>query len=296
MLRRLEVLQVRLDETIARLLKALRRIPLFALLLDTFEDFGRDGMGMLAASLSYYALLTLFPLLLVLIAIASFFVSEADALGTVMSVVRDYLPGSEKTVQEILHQVVDLRGSATFIGFVTLAWSASGIFNVVQYALDRAWRAQQPRPVWAQRLISVAVLGALGLAFLASVFLSAFSEGVVAQLVGEAGTAREVVRALGNLLGIGLGFAAFGILYKTFPHAHVAWRDALTGAGVAALMWELAKNVYALYLVHFARFNLVYGSVGAIIGLLLWGYLSAMIVLFGAELAAAMGRRVKVKG
>jgi membrane protein len=90
----------------------------------------------------------------------------------------------------------------------------------------------------------------------------------------------------GGLLGGALAFIAFTILYKSFPHAQVKWRDALLAALLAALAWHTAKYLYELYLVHFARFNLVYGSVGAVIGLLLWGYISASIVLFCAELAA----------
>jgi YihY family inner membrane protein len=137
----------------------------------------------------------------------------------------------------------------------------------------------------------VAVIGLLGAFFFASAFLSAFSETVVFTLLGQTTVAREVVTWGGSLAGAMFAFVAFIILYKTFPHAKVEWRDALLAAVVATLLWHTAKYVYELYLVHFARFNLVYGSVGAVIGLLLWGYISATIVLFCAELSAARAHK-----
>ena len=82
--------------TVARWDKSLRRFSVFALALDTFDAFNRNNLTMLAASLSYYALLTLFPLLLLLISVAPFFISEGDALDTVFKVAHEYLPGAEQ--------------------------------------------------------------------------------------------------------------------------------------------------------------------------------------------------------
>lgn len=270
---------------------ALRRFPTLAILFDAINAFNQDQMSLLAASLSYYSLLALFPLLLLLLALAPFFISEADAFARVMRVAQDYLPGSDAEVQRVLHQVVDVRGSATVIGLLTLAWSASGVFDVLQRALDRAWRVPQPRAFWMQRAFSVAVIGLLGIFFLVSIFVSSFSETLVFDALGETNLARETVRFTGSVLGLGLAWIAFAILFKTFPHARVEWNFALRGALVAALLWQTAKYFYELYIVYFARFNLIYGSVGAVIGLLLWGYISASVVLFGAELSAAMARK-----
>lgn len=291
MRRQLELLQLRVDETVARWEKSLRRFSLLALLLDAGQAFSTDGMSFLSASLSYYALLALFPLLLLLIALASYFISETDALAAVLRVARDYLPGVETELQRVLRQVVDARGSATMIGLLTLLWSASGVFDVLQHALNRAWRVPEPRAFWLQRLVSIGVIAVLGLFFLASVIVSSFSETLVLALFGETVGAHQAIRWLGSIVGLAFAFIAFAILYKTFPNARVSWSVAWRGALVAAVLWQVAKFLYEFYLVYLARFNLVYGSVGAIIGLLLWGYISATIVLFCAELSAAMSRR-----
>lgn len=290
MQRWLENLQIRFDETVARWDKSLRRFSLFALVLDTFAAFSANNMTMLAAALSYYALLALFPLLLLLIALAPLFISQSEALDTVLDVAHEYLPGAEATLRVVLQQVIDERGPATLVGVLTLIWSASGVFDVLQLSFDRAWRVAQPRAFWLQRLFSIGVIAVLGLFFLVSVIASTFSETMLVQLFGETNVARELVTWGGSTLGAILAFVAFLMLYKTFPYTYVRWRHALIGAIVAAVLWQSAKYLYELYIVHFARFNLVYGSVGAIIGLLLWGYISATVVLLGAQLAATLGR------
>lgn len=128
----------RLEQTVARILLSLRRFYLGAILLDALDAFNRNQMTLLAAALSYYALLALFPLLLTLVGLASFFISEQTALDAVMRIAGQYLPGVEAQIKAILSQVVAARGAATLIGFVALLWSASGVFDVLQLALDRA--------------------------------------------------------------------------------------------------------------------------------------------------------------
>ncbi len=290
MQRQLEELQIRFENTVARAIASLRRYYVLDLLLDTFDSFNNNLMGFLAASLSYYALLALFPLLLLMIGIAPLFVSDADAVTSVLNVAQDYLPGMEDEVRAVLGQVAEARGPATIIGILTLIWSASGVFDVLQRSFDRAWRVSQPRAFWLQRLFSIGVIGLLGAFFFASAFLSAFSEAVIFGLLGNTGIAR-VVRWGGGTLGALFAFVAFLILYKTFPHAKVEWKDALVAAIVATVLWHAAKYLYEWYLLRFARFNLVYGSVGAVIGLLLWGYISATIVLLCAELSATRAHK-----
>lgn len=290
MRRRSESMTKRIEQTVARILISLRRFYLVAVLLDAFDAFNRNQMSLLAASLSYYALLALFPLLLVLVGLASFFISEQTALDTVIRIAGEYLPGVQNQIKGILDQVIALRGTATVIGLLALLWSASGVFDVLQQALNRAWRVPVPRAFWLQRLFSIGVIAVLGLFFVASVLVSAVTVDFLYGILGDAANAQELHRNLANLVGIAASFIAFALLYKIFPHARVTWRAALLGAVVAALLWQLAKFGYGVYLSYFARLNLVYGSLGAVIGLMLWGYLSAAIILFCAELAARFGR------
>jgi len=280
----------RIEQTVARILLSLRRFYLGAILLDALDAFNRNQMTLLAAALSYYALLALFPLLLTLVGLASFFISEQTALDAVMRIAGQYLPGVEAQIKAILSQVVAARGAATLIGFVALLWSASGVFDVLQLALDRAWRVSTPRAFWLRRLFSIAVIGVLGLFFVTSVLVSAATLDFLYASLGDTANIPALQREAVNWIGIAASFGAFLLLYKIFPHARVTWRAALFGASVAALLWQLAEFGYGVYLSYFARFNLVYGSLGAVIGLMLWGYVSAAIILFCAELTARVGR------
>lgn len=271
----------------SRLDTALRRVPALRVLLDTLDAFGRDHMSLFAASLSYYALLALFPLLLMLIALASPLLTGENVVRTVVRVAGEALPGTATEIESILRGIVEARGPATIIGLLALMWSASGVFDVVQTALNRAWRVPQPRAFLQQRLLSVLVIAVLGGLFIVGLFVSALAGQVLRPALEMTS---DLVPILSVVTGFSASFVAFTLLYKFFPHARIRWREAVAGALLAALLWELARNVYGLYLIRFARFNLVYGSVGAVIGLLLWGYLSAVILLFGAELSAVVGR------
>ncbi|HZQ05005.1 MAG TPA: YihY/virulence factor BrkB family protein [Anaerolineae bacterium] len=280
-------LSARVQATVARWNLSLRRFSVFRVLLDAVDGFNRDNMSLLAASLSYYGLLAFFPLLLMFIALASTFLTETNVIKTVLDFSQQALPGTEFELERVLRQVVDARGPATLIGVVALLWSASGVFDVIQTALDRAWRVPHSRAFWQQRLISLIVIVAMGALFVFSIVISAFTSDVVRAMFGRT---RDSIEIAGDVLSLVFSVAAFAGLYKLFPHAKVTWRTVLPGALVAAILWEIAKGVYGLYLIHFARFNLVYGSVGAVIGLLFWGYISAMILLFGAEISAAVAR------
>lgn len=283
----LEQWRLRLTNTVARWNSSLRRFFILRLALDAVEAFNADRLPLLAASLSYYALLALFPLLLLIIAVGSLFAAERDLTQSLGRSVAQLMPGAADEIERILREAVDARGPATVIGVLALFWSASGLFDVLQTALDRAWRVHLSRAFWQQRLISLLVILGLILLFLASLLLSALTDDVVR---GALGLGAKTLAWVGRAVSVVAVFAALLILYKFFPHARVSWRAALVGAIVAAVLWELAKNFYGIYLISFARFNLVYGSVGAMIGLLLWGYISASIILFGGEISATLER------
>ncbi|OQY81520.1 MAG: hypothetical protein B6D41_19545 [Chloroflexi bacterium UTCFX4] len=278
------------DAIAARGVAWLRRYYFCRVLLDALDGFNQNQMSLLAAALSYYTLLALFPLLLMLVGAASFFIDPNHALQMVARYAGQYLPGVESQVRVILKQVVELRGTATLIGFVTLLWSASGVFDVLQHALNRAWRAPVPRAFWLQRLFSLAVILFLGMFFLFSVLLSSATFDLLRNLFGALFDIAQWQREIVNVAGALTSAAAIVLVYKIFPHAQVTWRAALIGGVAAALAWHIAKFGYALYLGYFSRLNFVYGSLAALIGLMLWGYLSAAIILFGAELTARLGR------
>jgi membrane protein len=260
-----------------------RRFSAFALLLDAWQAYRRDEMGMLSAALAYYLLLALFPLLLLLIAIATPFLTSEQVVGETVRFATNYFPGAGAELRRILQQVVSARGPVTVFAAAGLLWSASGVFDLVQRGLNRAWRVSQPRPLWRQRLVSLATVIGLGLLFGISFATSAFMRSGLRLRFQVAGISIEIVSLVLTTL---LNFVLFAIIYKGFPFAVVTYRQVWGSALLASILWELAKILFVFYLLNFARLSLVYGSVGAVIALLLWGYITAAILLFGAEMSA----------
>jgi membrane protein len=272
----------------ARLSRLARRSWFLGLLLDAWQAYGRDEMATLAAALSYYLLLAIFPLLLFLIVAASPFISSEQVIREVGRFVGSYLPTVSGEIRSILHEVVTARGPVTIIAALGLMWSASGVFDVAQRGLNRAWGVSQPRPLWRQRLVSVAAVIGIGALFGLSFASSALARGGIYFRVDLGSTSVEVVSLL---IATILSFFLFALIYKVFPFAQVAWRQVWGGALLAAVLWETAKYLFVWYLLNFARLSLIYGSVGAIIALLVWGYITATILLFGAELTALDARK-----
>lgn len=272
----------------ARLRSHAGRVAGFGLLLDTWEAYNRDQMGMLAAALAYYLLLALFPLLLLLIAIATPFLASDQVVRETVRFATNYFPGAERELRTVLEQVVAARGPVTAIAALGLLWSASGVFDLVQRGLNLAWRVAQPRPLWRQRLVSLVTVLGMGILFGMSFATSALVHSGIRFRFQIAGVSIEVV---GLVLTIFLNFVLFAIIYKAFPFARVTYRQVWAGALLASILWEVAKVLFVYYLLNFARLSLIYGSVGAVIVLLLWGFITATILLFGAEMSAVSARR-----
>ncbi len=267
----------------ANLSRRARRSPILALLLDTWAAYRRDEMGTPAAALAYYLLLTLFPLMLLLIALASPFLDSEVVIRDAVRFVSNYLPTVAGELRTILREVVTARGPASLIALLGLLWSASGLFDLVQRGLNRAWQVAQPRPVWRQRLVSIVTVMVIGVLFGLSFVTSAVARAGVRYSIDFGNQRVEVLSVIFTLL---LSLFLFAVIYKVFPFARVTWRQVWGSALLASVLWEAAKYIFVWYLLNFARLNLVYGSVGAIIALLVWGYITATILLLGAELSA----------
>lgn len=260
-----------------------RRYGLVDLLLDTWQAYSQHEMTMLAAALAYYLLLALFPLMLLLIAIASPFLSSEQVIRETIRFASSYAPTGAAELRRVLEQVVNARGPVTLLAAVGLLWSSSGVFDLVQKGLNRAWHVSQPRPLWRQRMVSLVTVLAVGLLFGFSIFTSAFLRTGLRFRVEIGGGS---IQLLSLFLTLPLNFALLSTIYKFFPYRRVGYGQVWGGALLASFLWEVAKILFVVYLLNFARLNLVYGSVGVVIALLLWGYVTAAILLFGAELAA----------
>lgn len=262
-------------------LGAMRLIGNFMAAARAFSD---DRCSLTAAALSYYTLLAIFPLLLFLVALASFFIQSENAARAVIAFFNEFLPQSSTVIRSNLPEVSRARGEVTLVAFAGLAWTASGVFNTVQLSLNRVFRVQRARPLWRERLVSMAMVIGVGVLFALS-----FAITTTLRVTLHLQTRRSdlIFEIISTLVAILLAAIVFAALYRLVPYdPSIHWRAIFPSALLAALLWEGAKFGFVWYLTNVSQLNQVYGSIGAVIALMLWGYVTWTIILYCAELAA----------
>jgi len=246
--------------------------------------FTEDRCSLTAAALSYYTLLAIFPLLLFLVALASFFLQSENATRAVIAFFTEFLPQSSAVIRSNLPEVSRSRGEVTVLALAGLAWTASGMFNTVQLSLNRVFRTQRARPLWRERLVSMAMVIGVG-----ALFALSFAITTTLRVTLHLQTRRSdlIFEIISTVVAILLAAIVFAALYRLVPYdPSIHWRAIFPSALLAALLWEGAKFGFVWYLTNVSQLNQVYGSIGAVIALMLWGYVTWTIILYCAELAA----------
>ncbi|HEY3311347.1 MAG TPA: YihY/virulence factor BrkB family protein [Anaerolineales bacterium] len=239
-----------------------------------------------SAAIAYFALLSLFPIALLGISIASFGLGPWMDQQIILQRLEFIAPALSQLLGNNLNEIIKTRGPVSGLALVGLVWSASTIFYMLTQTLNDIWAYKYSRPVWKRRgLAIVLVLTLVGPAL----FLASFAGSVMGSLVLRLPThVTPLVGALSFIVATLLNVALFMLLYALLPHGASSWREILPGAIAAGLVWELAKKAFLLFVTFYVSMsNLVYGSVSAIIAFLVWAYLSGHIFLFGAYLNLA---------
>ncbi|MBI4301723.1 MAG: YihY/virulence factor BrkB family protein [Chloroflexi bacterium] len=254
----------------------------------------------MAASIAYYALFSLFPLALGLIALSGFFLDPEEVQRRIMSSLGEVLPLSADDVSKTIQGVVAARDSIGIFSLVGLLWSATAIFGAIRRSINRAWNIEKGRPFWKQRLLDLAMLGVVGSLLFLSLGLTTFVRLISRVSLPQLGL-EEVGQSLIWRFGTGLfpfffTFGVFLVIYRFVPNTRVTLGDVWPGALFGAIGFDIAKNLFAWYVENFANYNLVYGSLTSIIVFLFWTYVSAIILLLGAELASEYSRMLHSHG
>ncbi len=266
------------------------------ILVNAFQRFGEVRAAQAAAAIAYYALFSVFPLLLFLTAIASSVLKSPEVQDQILTYVQEFLPGFEEFVQSNIQQALSLRGPVGLLGMIGLLWAALAVFSAVTNNISLAWRSADPRNFLQLRLMAFTIVGSLViLMVLASIFTTVIDvlSSFEVPLFGSVAIHESILwQLLSRYIPLFLIFIAFLFLYWWAPGTKVKWREAVWGAIVATIGFQLAKKGFSWYLSSgFSRQTLVYGSLGTVIALMLWIYVSAMVILFGAHISAAIGHR-----
>jgi membrane protein len=281
----------------------------FHLIRETFAEYGRHKCPRLGASLAFYTLLSLAPLLLIVIGLVGPLAGADNTRGQVVDQFRE-LVGDEgaKAVDGMLDSTKSPSGGvlSTVIGLVVLVFSAANLFIQLQDALNTVWNVPD-RPakylgIWRtvkNYLLSFSTVLGLGFLLLVSLVLGAGLSGMQKWVEGRIGGGSWWLHAANVLLSFALAAFLFAFIYKVLPTARVSWRSVLVGALVTAGLFTLGKFLIGLYLGQAAPGS-AFGAAGSLVVLLIWVYYSTQLLLLGAEFtqiyATKFGGGVKYRG
>ena len=278
----------------------LGQIFILALIGRTIRELNDDDATHMAAGVAYYAVLSLFPLTVVLIALLSFVIDSNQLQAQLLAFFAEYQPGSAGTLDANLTAVSNVRGSLGIISLGGLFWTASAVFGAVSRSVNRAWDIHQDRPFYIAKPRHMIMALTVGILFLCS-----FSATTSLQYLGRfelsdvpiiSAMQHTAVNAVARVLPFCFTLAIFLLIYKFVPNTTTRWRYIWPGAALAAVAFELSKNAFVIYLESFANFEKVYGSLGSLAAFLVWIYLASLILITGAEVASEYERMKEDRG
>jgi membrane protein len=247
-----------------------------------------------AASIAYYALLSLFPLFLLAVTLLGVSTADEQDRVAVLGFVLRYFP---QQFDFITRQLDAFRAGALSFGVggtVALVWGAIGFFGAISTAVNYAWGVEKQRSYWKHKLFSFLMLLVAGAILLIALLLvtatqmvgASWFTGVAERFPGLSILRSLTVRNATTLLFI----VVVGFVYYFVPNAKVRFRDVWIGALVTGLLWKGALEAFSWYLRDMSRFSRVNGSIAAVVAFLIWVYTQAVILLYGVEFTAAYAR------
>ena len=268
-------------------------------IVRAIKGYGADGCGQKAAAISYFGLLSLFPLVLFAVSFIGIIAPESSLRERVVDAVLDNIPLGQTGPNDVGTAIRDVSGAESdavgIFGLLALVWAASGLFGSLRAALADIFNPESNAPLIVRKALDLAMVLGIALLFLASVGITALlryaadSEANIPLLGMLARDSSFLVAPVRLLIPGVISFGAFFVIYWLVPASGDRDRkDFAFGAFVAAVLFELVKHGFTFYLAHFTNYALVFGPIGAIIAFLFWLYLSANILLLGAELAVAL--------
>jgi YihY family inner membrane protein len=268
-------------------------------LRDSLVNFFRENSLTVSASIAYYSLLALFPLLLLLLAVSGLFIRRFELSGRLALVLEHYLPVKADFIMRELVGISRAYGRVSILSFLLLLWSSSGVFLPIERALNRAWEVEKQRSWWRRRLLALEMAGIFGFLALFSTLLVGTRRYTHAWLTTWVASSVLLLveffyRALFVAATFGITLCMFLVLFERLPNRPMVLRQAFPGAFLTALLWEATRALFT-HVLPFLNYRQIYGSIGVVVALMTWVYISSAIMLFGAQVSRSLYRTWKVK-
>ena len=261
--------------------------------------FGENRAAEAAASISYYTIFSLFPLMIFTVTAISYFV-DTEAVIQRLAELTQYLPMASGAIIQEFEQVLEARGTFNLIALIGFLWAASGVFNTLVLNLDLAFKTAQRRNVVQRRLVAIAMVVAIVMILLFLFFAVSLLDLSLLSHFFQAESFPRINAFLQNaytkVVPYFLRLFVVWLLYRMTPAGRVNGWAAVFSALIVSLAWGLVSSGFAWYLSSgLSRYDVIYGSLGAIIAFLTWVYLSAWILLFGAYLTEAIDNQIATR-
>lgn len=284
----------RINKRYGGIIDRIRQIFVVELAVRVAREMSEDDLTHMAAGVAYYALFSIFPLVIGMITIFSYFLEPEQIQANISGAIGGYLPGSEQFVKDNIEGILNIRSALGLFSLLGLLWSGSAMMGALDRAINRAWDIHNDRPIYIGKprhflmVFSAGLMFAISMSSAAVVRTAQELPNLAFPVIGF------VIQNMGYIILQGVSFflmlTIFLMMYKVIPNTKTYWRYVWPGALVAAILFETSKNLFILYLEQFASYQNVYGSIAPVIVLLFWAYLSSFFVLMGAELCSEYER------
>jgi membrane protein len=259
-----------------------------------------DDCPSLAAAVSFYALLSFIPLVMLLVSVIGHFVASSEvAYGKISEFLTQYLPVSTTSSAELLAHSAAKRTVYGIVGAAGLIWTSMHIFDVLEQAMQRIWRPRVSRSYWRTKFAALICIPFMAIFTLLSItatgLLSLFQQKTIPLLNITVADLPFLGDILARLLPVFLSLLLFLSINYLLPRRWDHFRHALIAALLSALLWEGAKLLFDYYMKNFSYLETIYGSFTSLAVLALWVYYSSFIVLFGAEFGSLLKHLSRMK-
>ena len=262
-------------------------MSIVTLLKNTIKEFGEDECSSLASVISYSTFFSIFPLLMGLSALIGLFM-DTDARSRLLESVFAYMPGSGDFIKETLDTAIEKKGEIGFVSALLLLFSGRAVFESTISSIVRAFETPDTRSFFKRLLLVFGIMFGVGGMLIMSLVVTALMNYLGHFALFGIGPFEESIlwTIASGVVGIIFSFGMFLILYKLAPTQPFTFKELWPGALLAGTLFEIAKQVFVIYVTQFSNYEEAYGPVGAVMALMMWCYFSALIMLMGAELAS----------
>src|ERR1051326_7431283 len=271
------------------------------LLKRVYNEFNEDEVFTRSAALAYYFVSALFPMIFFLMAMLGLFAQSHDLQSGLLNYAARFMPPDAfNLVQKTLHEITNSStGWKLALGLVLALWSGAGGVSSIMDALNRCYHVKDSRPMWKQKLMALGLTVALAALTIAALVIVLYG-GDIAKFVGaHTGLSAAIVmfwRIVQWPIALFFVVMAFAILYFWGPDTHQKWKWIPPGSLFGVLVWIGVSLLFRIYLHFFNSYSKSYGSLGAVIVLLLWLYISGLAILAGGEINSEIENAAAERG